>query len=162
MRDQGFALTELIVVIAIIATLGTIAMINFNSWQRKNQIEGQVKEILTDLYDVRLQAIATKDQHRVILNPTSYVFRRYSSEFDATGQVVFDKNLNYTIQQFDTGVLSAMSNTPIIVDERGFTDNQMTIAVGIGLGGSPAYNCLVVSGSKVNMGRINGNSCDLQ
>lgn len=162
MRDQGFTLIELLLVITIVITLGSVAIINFNAWQRKYQIEGQVQEMLTDLYDVRLQAIATKDPHRVILSPTSYVFRRYSSEFDAAGQVVFDKNLNYTIQQFNTGVLSAMNNTPIIVDERGFTDNQMTIAVGIGLGGSPAYNCLVVSGAKVNMGRINGNSCDLQ
>jgi len=161
MREQGFALTELIVVIALIATLATIATLNFSSWQRKYQIEGQVKEMLSDFNDVRLRAIATKDQHRVILNPTSYVFRRYSSEADATGQVVFDRDLNYTIQRFNAGTLSALSNTPVVVDERGFTDSQMTIAVGVGLG-SPAYNCLLVSGSKVNMGRINGNNCDLQ
>lgn len=159
---KGFALTELIVVIAIIGTLAAIATINFGSWQKKYAIEAQVKEMLVDLTDARLLSIQTKKEHRVILNPTSMVFRRYSSEGDANGTQVFSKTFKYPIQKFTSGALSAFSNTAIDMDTRGYTSDLMTIAVGVGMGGNPAYNCLGVHWARVNIGRINGNNCDFQ
>jgi prepilin-type N-terminal cleavage/methylation domain-containing protein len=162
MGVRGFALTELVVVIAIIGILAAIVTINFSSWQRKYSIEGQTKELLTDLSDARLLAIQTKKEHQLTLNPTSMVFRRYSSESDATGTQVLSKNLKYPIQQFSSGTLSAFSNTIITINTRGYTSDLMTIAVGAGMGGSPAYDCLAVHRARVNMGRINGNSCDFQ
>lgn len=111
--------------------------------------------MLGDLTDVRTRAIATKQQHRVILNPTSYAFRRYSSEFDVNGTEVFSKNLKYSVQQLKSdGTYAAFTNTILSFDDRGYTNDWLTIAVGVGVG-SPAYNCLGVSTARVNMGKIN-------
>jgi len=63
--NHGFSLIELIVIMVIIGILATIAALNFSQWQRKYAIEGQVKEMLADLSNVRMQAIQTKREHRV-------------------------------------------------------------------------------------------------
>lgn len=144
---------------SLIGILVAIAALNFNSWQTKYNIEAQVKEMLADLTGARLMAIQTKREHRIILNPTSYAFWRYTGESVASDTRVFNKQTKYPIQQFsDSGTLSNFSNTTITVDERGYTSDLLTIAVGIGLG-NPAYDCLVVQRARVNMGKINGNKC---
>ena len=184
--NQGFSLTELIVIIVIISALGAIATLNFNQWQRKYAIEAQVKEMLSDLSNVRMQAIQTKREHRVFLNPQSYTTVRYEDTVaeavrieptDATsgGQVVttmgqtiadrqFRKTLRYGIQQYTAGVLTAFDNTPIIVNNRGYVANTLTIAVGFGDGSGAAYDCLVITDARINIGRINtnDNTCQLQ
>jgi len=162
MKNRGFSLVELVVVIAIIGTLATVATIAFSSWQKKYGIEAQVKEMVVDLTDVRMMAIHTKRAHLVTLNPSSMVFRRFSSEADATGTEVMNKTLKYPIQQFASGTLTAFGNTPIAINDRGYTSDLMSIVVGSGLGGDPAYNCLVIHRARVNIGRINGNDCVLQ
>jgi len=133
-----------------------VATLNFNDWQKKYNIEGQVKEMLGDLTDVRTRAIATKQQHRVILNPTSYAFRRYSSEFDVNGTEVFSKNLKYSVQQLKSdGTYAAFTNTILSFDDRGYlptTGDYCRWSCGVG---SPAYNCLGVSTQGYNMGKIN-------
>lgn len=159
MNNRGFSVVELVVVVALIATLLTIATLDFGSWQKKYNIEGQVKEMLVDLTDVRLRAIETKKQHTVILNPTSYTFRRFSSEYDVAGTQVFAKTLKIPIQQFSSGSYSAFSNTTITISDRGYSNTLLTIAVGAGMGDS-AYNCIGFHTARANMGKINGNNCE--
>ncbi len=162
--SKGFSLTELIIVIFLISTVLAIATLNFNHWQRKYNIEAQVKEMLSDLTAVRQMAIQTKKEHEIILNPKMISVRRYNDESDTTGTVVFSRNLNYTIQKFSEGTLSSFSDTISRINSRGYTiraDHNMTIAVGVGLG-EPAYDCLVIHWARTNVGKIHGNSCDFQ
>lgn len=159
-RD-GFSLVELIVVITIMTILASMATINFNSWQRKYNIEGQVKEMLSDFSDVRMRAIQTKNKHRIVLNPTSYSFTAYSTEIALSAMPVLSKTLKYPIQQLNSSGLAAFSNTAVEIDERGYTTNWLTLAVGVGIA-EPSLNCLTLSWARTNMGRINGNTCEFQ
>lgn len=184
--NHGFSLTELIVIIFIISALGAIATLNFNQWQRKYAIEAQVKEMLADLSNVRMQAIQTKREHRIFLNPQAYTTVRYEdTELEAVrieptdgasggvvvtsmGQTIADrqfrKTLRYGIQQYSAGVLAAFDNTPIIINSRGYVATPLNIAVAFGDGSGAAYDCLVVTEARINIGRINtnDNTCQLQ
>jgi len=161
MERKGFSLIELIIVMSLLAILASIVTINFNSWQRKYNIEAQVREMLSDFSDVRVRAIQTKTKQRVVLNPTSYSFTPYSTETALSARVVFTKNLKYPIQQLTTSGLTAFNNTALEIDERGYTTNWMSIAVAAGMN-EPSLNCLTVSWARVNMGRVNGNTCEFQ
>ncbi len=184
--NHGFSLIELIVIMVIIGILATIAALNFSQWQRKYAIEGQVKEMLADLSNVRMQAIQTKREHRVFLNPQAYTTVRYEdteaevvriepTDAASGGQVVtsagqtiadrqFRRALRFGIQQYTAGVVTPFDNTPIIINNRGYATTRMTIAVAFGDTSGPAYDCLVIADARVNIGRINtnDNTCQLQ
>lgn len=186
--NRGFTLTELIVIMVIIGALASIAVLNFNQWQRKYAIEAQVKEMLADLSNVRMQAIQTKREHRVYLNPQAYTTVRYDdTELEAVrieptdgasggvvvnsmGQVMADRQfrrpLRFGIQQYAAGVVTPFDDTPIIISNRGYVSpaSRMTIAIAFGDGSGPAYDCLVITDARINIGRINtnDNTCQMQ
>ena len=150
MKSRGFALTELIVVIAIIGIILAITSINFGSWMRKYGVEAQIKEMHNDLSDVRLKAVHSKMRHEVVLNPSSYTFVRYSSE-GATGTTVFRKDLKYPVKRFSSGVLQDFTGDLMRINTRGYTFDPYTIVIpGQANAGT---DCLVVSTTRVNMGK---------
>lgn len=162
LKTRGFALTELIVVIALIAILATVATLNFNSWSRKHAIEAQTKQLHADITSVRLRAIQTKQRHKIRLNPQTFAVSVVSDAGVEQALAGLNKNTNYTMQSFAAGVLTAFSNTDIFFNERGYlTGNGLTLAVGVGQGDA-ALNCLTIQAARVNMGRINGTNCDPQ
>jgi prepilin-type N-terminal cleavage/methylation domain-containing protein len=177
MNKHGFALTELVAVLGLIAILLTIATLNFNSWTRKYGIESQLKELHADMTSIRLRAIQTKQPHLVRLNPQGFAVFTLDDAGAETNLPGLGKALRYRVQLFDTGVLSALNDTDIVFNERGYVnlaapwdadgdgvlDPDMALAVGIGEGDA-ALNCLAIQATMVKMGRINAttNRCDLQ
>ncbi len=163
MKSPGFTLVELMVVLSILGILLAVTAINFDTWQKKFAIEAQVKEMATDVSDVRIRAMQTKRKYRIVLNPANFSFSHYSTE-TVLSAANFSKTLNHPIQRFSSGVLTPFSNSAIEIDERGYVTNPaglMTIAVGVGVS-EPAYNCLAVHNARVNIGRINGTNCDFK
>jgi len=157
---KGFALTELIVVLSIMAVLLTIGTINFGTWQKKHYIESQVKEMAADFSEVRLMAMRMKQRHLVTLNPNQYTFRSFSSEGDAAGTEVKRKNLSYQITRTDG---SSLAGVTFVISERGFLEAlpPPVIAVGFGVA-EPGVNCISISTGRVNMGKLNGTSCEFK
>lgn len=68
MRERGFTLVELVVVLAIVGTLLAIGSLQFSSMQRKSDVEAQVRKIYSTLTDVRMEALYTKTPRSVTLN----------------------------------------------------------------------------------------------
>ena len=96
----------------------------------------------------------------MILQPSSFIIKRYSSADesrtgDTTRGVTLSKNLAYPITSA-TG--SSLADQIIEFDIRGTTNDWGSIRVNPVNSGS-AYDCIVISVSRINLGRMVGGAC---
>lgn len=162
-NNAGFSLIELVVTISIMGILMGIAGLSFSSWQKKSKFESQVREMYADLVDARNRAFTQKKVHGIVFQPNGYVMKSYSSEAEykfssdaaANGVEIMNKPLKFGITKTNTTVFTD-SNSSILFDTTGYTttvtgftviNNPVTV--------SPNLNCLVISATRVNMGKWN-------
>ena len=169
---SGFTLIEMIITITIMGILMGIAALNFNTWQTKNKIESQVREIFVDLNEARTNAFTQKQYYSIIFQPNSYVMKSYSTSqpttatVGTTGTVVVTKNLKYALStRTNSGTtITSIVDTPVIFDTSGITFNWFTVTIDPSISnmGSASVNCLVISTARANMGKMNGTTCEFK
>lgn len=159
MKAKGFTLIEIILVIIIIGIILAIAVPNYNQWMRKNQIERETRELLTDLNTARLDSIYRKTRHSIVLNPNNYIMKRYTSPNESStagGTTVLTKNLSYQISKMS----GAFSGEHIVFNTRGFVEMGInTIKVNPSYSGA-AFDCIVISVGRSNVGKVESNDCN--
>jgi prepilin-type N-terminal cleavage/methylation domain-containing protein len=160
---SGFSLVELIVVILIIGVLLSIGGINFRDWVQKSQIERQAREMLADLNSARSESIFRKKRHSIVMNSTAtgYVLKRYSSENESrtTGGTVLSSKTNSYQYAKESG--SSAADLIIQFDILGFAatpSDLNTLRVNPIYSGA-AFDCLVISNSRTNIGKMESGSC---
>ena len=158
MNRRGFSLIELIIVMAVIGIIMAIATVNFNSWQRKATIERQTRELHADLNAARTDSIFRKTRHSIVLNPNNYIMKRYTSpdeDSTAGGIVVLRKDVSYVISKLS----GTFADEHIVFDTRGFvTFNPPTIKINPSDSGA-AFDCIVISTARTNLGKVESNAC---
>lgn len=167
MANSGFSLIELVVTISIMFIMVGIVSLNFRTWQVKNKVEAQTREILVDLNEARTNSFTQKRPYGIVFQPNSYVIKSYSSSTAAaapltSGTTLVTKGLKYGL----TKAGSSIVDTPVVFDTNGITFNWFTIFVNPynpdPTKESAAVNCLVISAARVNMGKINGTTCEFK
>lgn len=148
----GFTLVEVIVTMAILAILLSLATLEFNKYSVKAAIEGQTRVIMSDLTRIRSEALFEKRSRAVKF--TSTTFTVYSSGV-ATGSPVQSKRLTYPL------VLTDVPD-PLVFNGRGLME-------GVDAGGAacvePAGNeggidSIVFNTTRLQIGkRRNGTNC---
>ncbi len=159
-NDRGFTLIELIIVMVIMGVLLTLAAISFSNWNRKSQIERQTREMFADINLARNESVFKKSRHAMIFQPNSYIMKRYSSPDesrfgDTTKGIVLTRNLVFGITKANN---NSMADIIIEFDVRGFTNDLETIRVNPTNSGAQ-FDCMAISGGRINLGKMEGTSC---
>lgn len=157
MNRSGFTLTELIIILALIGILTSIGFMDFSGWQKRSNVDKQIKELYTDIMSIRQMAVTTKMNHRIVLgtatteNPVlRYTLNRYSSVGDP-GRQLLVKNVSYPITK--TGWASPAANE-IEFDERGIMIDPIEKRLCIFSTFVPPLDALVITQTKVGLGKI--------
>jgi prepilin-type N-terminal cleavage/methylation domain-containing protein len=151
MRQRGFSLVELIIAMAIMGTLLSIATLNWNEMQTKCAIESQIKTMHADLMEVRLNALYTKTARSVVISGTDY--KAYATT-DITATPLETKQLRYPVVKNTGGALT--------FNTQGLTNGtECSICILPTNDNSAAVDSMVISQCRINLGkRKTGGACD--
>ena len=189
MSEKGITLIELLVTITVIGVLATAVGYEFVGWRGKYGVESQMKGIYVDLMNARSKAMQRKRTHFItLLDANTYTI----SEDDSNGTVKvldgdrrlqldvthsdannvdtelpsFPKTVEFDLRWDDAPIAGVQP--PLIFTSRGIANRLGTLSVFIDRDGdgiqdfSPDYGCIVISMTRINLGRWNEdtNDCD--
>ena len=152
--SAGFTLIELIVVLAIVVVLISAATVAFHDWQIKYNVEAQVKQMVTDFSELRVQAMTRKQRHSITINQKSYVFKSYSSDDEplAAGTVLPPaiRTVNYALKQSSS---TYFDGTQIFeIDQRGLLVS-LPDTIFVDSTSSATIDCLTIHYARINPGK---------
>lgn len=155
---SGFTLPEVAIVVAIIGILLAIATLNFRQMNNKYTIESYTKEIHALLMRARNDA-STSNIQRVVTLAANQI--QVTSDTNGNGVVnAGEPTITYPYRQFAL----QFANNPIIFDRRGIANAVVNQTLQIVHNGdaTPSTDCIVVSATRINIGRMTGGVCGQQ
>lgn len=165
-RDQkGFTLTELMIVVAIVAILSVALGFSYQGWMGRYKVEKTTKDLFSDLMTARVNAM-TRQRMFFVDFPTATSYRMIEDVNDNGASnpgagdnvlVSFPKTVEYTITStggtlsFDKrGVVnaSAIALSP--------TTQGVICVTAASVNADPDYDCIVVEQTRIKTGKLGG------
>ena len=167
MKSKGFTLVEVMIVIAIITIIVSIATLNFRGMKGKADTEKQTLQLQSDITNVRLNAMQNKQRSIILFGPRQHIYRTYTSAGQpvADGTEVNSVSYPFEIRKLEgSSTLSALDSNVdrIEFDSRGYTNNAITFVV-TPVTYSGGLDCIEVQTARTSIGRMeNVSTCRKQ
>lgn len=160
--SRGFSLIELMVVMLIITIIASIAAMNFSHWNERYTVERYTKDTYAALMRTRNDAMKQNIDYVVNLTPNLMTI---GPDADTDGNIDLNPNgtpIAYADVRYIGFPITFAANT-MTFDRRGMLaippGQNQTICIFSQQ--NPAYNCLIISQTRINMGRIDwGAACN--
>lgn len=151
--QHGFTLLELIVVVAILTAIFTIATLNFMRMSQKYRVESSVKEFYATLMRARSDAALTNIPSTVRISAQEVAVLRDTNEDGDTADG--GESMSRSYRPF-----TLTGNGDVVFDRRGFASRNLTIRISdYPEQAGPVMDCIVVSATRINMGKWDGINC---
>jgi prepilin-type N-terminal cleavage/methylation domain-containing protein len=167
MKNNGYSLTELVVVIAILGTLLGIAGISGKTWLERYRVEAQTKEMFTDLMNARASALQRNRMYFVDFAGAQYTIYEDTNPgpdgdglYQSDDTPVMQKSTQYPIVPALGG-----SATSFSFDKNGLVSLATPTATGtlhFASGAGPEYDCITLCTTRILMGKWSGGDCVAQ
>ena len=175
-RNSGFTIAELMMVIAILATLIALGVFSYKGWQDKYALEVKIKGLQSDILNTRVRTMERRRAHFVSLAARQYaVYEDTNTAPDGNGTLEPASDTQITLKDLGqdphlkpTFVLSWSLDPDIKFTKRGFVDStdldpldNDSRAICIFSDSNPEYDCIKISATRINLGRIidQGGTC---
>lgn len=155
--QHGLTLIELLLVITVIAILLAVATLSFGRMNQKFRVESSIKEVYTSLMQARNDAALTNIPSTVRFSAQGMRVLRDKNQDGDTNDP--GESINISCEPFR---LVDGGNGDLIFDRRGFASalGNRTIRIdNYGNRVDPTLNCIVISATRINMGKLNGGNC---
>jgi prepilin-type N-terminal cleavage/methylation domain-containing protein len=163
LSERGFSLIELVIAIVILGLVLLIAMMSFSQWLTKSRVEAQVKQMVSDISELRIRALTTKQRYSVTLDANSYTFKSYTTENQSKSNGNNIPGGTYIVKyglKHSTGTaFSGISAEIFEIYPNGMLAN-IGDTVFIDYAGSAAIDCFTMNTVRVNPGKASGATCN--
>lgn len=162
MKQNGFTLVEMLIVISIIAVLVSIGTLSFNKMSMKTNIESEIQQMHSDLMTSRIWAMDRNTCHFVLLNANG----SYSVYEDQNGNCIYNTTDALLLSRTATNPVlwnnAAPTGVYLIFDNRGLatvSSGSIPSTISVPDTVNAAYDCILVETTRTSMGRMNGGVC---
>jgi len=155
----GFTLVEILITLAILGILLTLAVGNFEGLDEKYKVEAETKQLYADLMDARGRAMQRNRMSFVQINANNYnTYEDTSPAPDGDGSLNADTLVaNATVTH--AIVTDNIAGVPLVFN---FNRNGIASVTGFirfSSTAQPDYDCITVKPTRTRMGQYTGGVC---
>jgi prepilin-type N-terminal cleavage/methylation domain-containing protein len=160
MKNSGFTLMEIIIVVAIFGILLGIGAMSGRDWLERARVEGQTKEMYVDLMNARVCALQRSRVFFVHL-PTTNQYAIYedthpSPDGDGTLQTENDRLVMQKTTLFPLQPHMSFGHTTFHFEQDGLVSHNGVILFDSAV--DPASDCIKLFSTRILVGKWNGSS----
>ena len=151
MRENGFTLVELVVTVAVMAILASLATVQFRKMMTNASIEKEVKMIYAELMELRTRAMFEKTPRAVSFTRTR--FSVYPGA-DTSVPPVMTRLLPHNLAWSGSG-----SSVVLKYDTYGISNTMVTLCVEPSGLNSSSVDSMIISRTRIRMGKRTAPGC---